>query len=404
MEIKQFNQIGKEDNLEYVQFEFLLEGINRFQSTLICELKGSYVQQSQRYVEMNNTNIYLPIVPDEEGMQLIEDSFELYNRMTELNKKLKQRPIKSDFKYGIPYEDARYILPLAVTTNIQCSLNGEQLLNLLELFKIYPVVFRDMKDQIELLIPLSLLELSRTKKQEMKDVFTELGGEDLLLSKTENILILNHTKNMVNTVGLGALTSTTKGSPLQKLKSDMSNIVERVMDYGHTSIAEQVTIQSALTMSLVTYHQFIRHRLGVNIREKFSNLREFKNDFIIPPSINESKFKDEYIHLANRYIKYRSKLDNDFGMLYLINADMIRLFSKTNARIDIDIAKERTCLNAQWEVRSLYEKKIKYLSKISPILFKDALPPCVYGRCPEGALSCGKQLEVKEYYGLEKTL
>lgn len=36
--------------LKTCNISFVLEGLNRWQSTMICELKDSYVQQSQRYV------------------------------------------------------------------------------------------------------------------------------------------------------------------------------------------------------------------------------------------------------------------------------------------------------------------------------------------------------------------
>jgi thymidylate synthase (FAD) len=33
-----------------------------------------------------------------------------------------------------------------------------------------------------------------------------------------------------------------------------------------------------------------------------------------------------------------------------------------------------------------------------PLLFAQAGPPCLKGRCPEGAMTCGKAKEVKERF------
>ena len=46
--------------LKTCNVSFVLEGINRWQSTMICELKDSYVQQSQRYVTLDNDGYSLP--------------------------------------------------------------------------------------------------------------------------------------------------------------------------------------------------------------------------------------------------------------------------------------------------------------------------------------------------------
>jgi len=45
--------------LKTINISFVAEGIDRIQSTLICELKNSYVQQSQRYVTMGKNSYIL---------------------------------------------------------------------------------------------------------------------------------------------------------------------------------------------------------------------------------------------------------------------------------------------------------------------------------------------------------
>ena len=41
---------------------------------------------------------------------------------------------------------------------------------------------------------------------------------------------------------------------------------------------------------------------------------------------------------------------------------------------------------------------LRQLKEISPILFKNAGPGCVYGPCPEGKMTCGKAKEVREFF------
>lgn len=46
--------------LKMVNLSFSVENANRLVSTLLCELGFSYVQQSQRYVKMNEHGYYYP--------------------------------------------------------------------------------------------------------------------------------------------------------------------------------------------------------------------------------------------------------------------------------------------------------------------------------------------------------
>lgn len=106
-----------EELLKTCNVSFVLEGINRWQSTMICELKNSYVQQSQRYVTLDADGYVLPQLKEEDqqkAQELIGRAFELYQRMSVLKGSFKGRPKKEHYLYGIPVEDARYILPLAV--------------------------------------------------------------------------------------------------------------------------------------------------------------------------------------------------------------------------------------------------------------------------------------------------
>ena len=52
--------------LKTCNVSFVLEEINRWQSTMICELKDSYVQQSQRYVTLTADGYTLPSQLNEE--------------------------------------------------------------------------------------------------------------------------------------------------------------------------------------------------------------------------------------------------------------------------------------------------------------------------------------------------
>ena len=124
--------------LKTCNLSFVLEGINRWQSTMICELKESYVQQSQRYVTLHADGYTLPDLKEadrQKAVELIGRAFALYEEMSQLKEEFKGRPKKEHYLHGIPVEDARYILPLAVKTNLSVAMTGDKLLEWFRMMK-----------------------------------------------------------------------------------------------------------------------------------------------------------------------------------------------------------------------------------------------------------------------------
>ena len=148
--------------LKTCNISFVLEGINRWQSTMICELKDSYVQQSQRYVTLTADGYTLPSQLNEEDKaraeELIGQAFSLYEEMSRLNGEFTGRPKPEHYLYGIPVEDARYILPLAVKTNISVATTGDKLLDWFRMLNrpLDREMFVDIHDALLALLPNTL--------------------------------------------------------------------------------------------------------------------------------------------------------------------------------------------------------------------------------------------------------
>ena len=409
--------------LKTINVSFTLEGLNRMQSTMLCELKDSYVQQSQRYVTSGKDSYYLPevILEDkdlEEAKKLLDESFGLYNKMSLLKDEYanyKGRKNASHYQFGIPIEDARYILPLASKTNIVVATTGDKFLNILDL--IYDEEFGlSVTDEI-------CHDLNNLGISDFFDYGTSLHRKikslanmyysnifNLIDKNKEDVILYSKFENPDIIVGTGAATSGSVKTPSEIIKSwgenikdDARNLTKRVMSYGHTSIIEQSRTSFVFEMSLSAYHQFIRHRLPNNFREDLIDITLKFREPYIPQSIKDSVFYQEYMDLINKFYEFRKTLmlrgyNNSVVNLFLLNCDKIRVASSTNARIDCHMLKDRICKTAQTEIREHSEKKYKILKGISDIFYKDALPPCVYGQCKEGKMTCGNQKEMIEKY------
>lgn len=106
--------------LEHIVFTFYIGDISRVTShQLVRHRLASYTQESQRYSAASKKYIIPQSVRDKgfEGKfkEVAEEAYRLYWDMVNA---------------GIPYEDARYILPQAVTTSMLMTVNLRELLHI----------------------------------------------------------------------------------------------------------------------------------------------------------------------------------------------------------------------------------------------------------------------------------
>lgn len=82
----------------------------------------------------------------------------------------------------------------------------------------------------------------------------------------------------------------------------------------------------------------------------------------------------------------------------LPNACTTKLIVTMNARSLMNFFHHRCCNRAQWEIRELADRMLAECAAVAPHLFKNAGPSCVSGACPEGKMTCGKLMEMREKY------
>jgi len=110
---------------EHVSLTFYIEGISRVTShQLVRHRIASYSQQSQRHVKVEEGSFITPpsIRENPEALRVFEEAVEscmkAYRKLVEL---------------GVHIEDARYIIPQAVKTNIVVTMNVRELLHFFKL-------------------------------------------------------------------------------------------------------------------------------------------------------------------------------------------------------------------------------------------------------------------------------
>lgn len=105
--------------IEHASFTFLIEGISRVAShQLVRHRLASYTQQSFRYTKADKYELPESIKENPEVQAYIEHAFYLYNVLID---------------NGIKKEDARYILPNAITSDMVVTMNARELRHFFEL-------------------------------------------------------------------------------------------------------------------------------------------------------------------------------------------------------------------------------------------------------------------------------
>lgn len=202
-----------------------------------------------------------------------------------------------------------------------------------------------------------------------------------------------------------------------------------LMDLGHESPIEHVSFTFGVEgVSRTLTHQLVRHRIASFSQQSQRYVRLSQFEYIIPPAIannNEAKaifikameedqknydkvsdllFKDHY----NRYIgeglkekdaKMKAEKEAIEDARYIFpNACETKIVFTMNARSLLNFFNLRCCNRAQWEIRELAIQMLKEVKKVYPILFKNSGPNCINGPCPEGIMTCGKIVEVRQKF------
>ncbi len=188
--------------------------------------------------------------------------------------------------------------------------------------------------------------------------------------------------------------------------SDQSAFVERIMSMGHESVLEHASFTFAMEgVSRVLLAQLTRHRLAsfsVQSQRYVSYAGGF--NYILPPQIEAlgeeavAEYDRQMAEMHRWYLGWQEKLQkgeggNEDARFVLPGACETRLIVTMNVRELRHFFSLRMCARAQWEIRAVATQMHRMCLEVAPMLFADAGPGCLRGRCPEGEKSCGRAAE-----------
>lgn len=208
-----------------------------------------------------------------------------------------------------------------------------------------------------------------------------------------------------------------------------ASFVDMLAEIGHESPIEHASFTFAIEgVSRALLAQITRHRIASYSVQSQRYVAEKNFEYVLPPEIeaepkakevfleNMKKSHEDYLKIAEilseKYVKEyladgleekqakqkAQKRAIEDARFVLPNACDTKMVATFNARSLQNFFKHRCCNRAQWEIRELATEMLKLVKEVAPNLFKKSGPPCVYGKCPEGKMSCGKIVEVKEKF------
>ncbi len=166
---------------------------------------------------------------------------------------------------------------------------------------------------------------------------------------------------------------------------------------GHHSVIEHANYTFSIEGgSRSMSHQLVRHRLASfsQMSQRYVDMKGA--DYVVPASIEaDPELEERYRALMERiwdeYRELSKRVPVEDARYVLPNACTTNITVTMNARELWHFFELRTCRRAQNEIREAADQMLALVREVSPLIFKDAGPPCISkGKCPEGKMTCGK--------------
>ena len=178
---------------------------------------------------------------------------------------------------------------------------------------------------------------------------------------------------------------------------DPERTLSRIVGMGHLSVVEHATFTFSVSgVSRALTHQLVRHRIASFSQQSQRYVSMKEPSFVMPHTVQDDPdalkvFEDTMAEIWAAYGKLESMgIPAEDARYLLPNGCTTNITITMNARELLHFFSLRCCNRAQWEIREMADRMLELCREVSPVIFRDAGPPCVRGPCPEGKLSCGK--------------
>ena len=142
-------------------------------------------------------------------------------------------------------------------------------------------------------------------------------------------------------------------------------------------------------------HQLVRHRMASFSQQSQRYVSMDDASYVTPHTIegNEDALR-LYESVMDDIWKAYGKLEEmgipaEDARYLLPNGCTTNITITMNARELLHFFSLRCCNRAQWEIREMADQMLRICKEQSPVIFRNAGPPCIRGPGPEGKKTCG---------------
>jgi flavin-dependent thymidylate synthase len=356
-------EMGHASIAEHAVFNIDIIGVSRYIVELIEKHRlVSYTEKSQRYVLFDGGYV----IPIELGLKsrrdfigIIEEQVRLYKKMYPVVLNYFKEKNPCEFAYspktveGWAKEDCRYILSLATKTQLGMTINAANLELMIrrlrlstynEARELSNMLFTEAHSIAPSLFPYvspSNFEIENSQRDN-KYCGEPFNGE-------------NFVEPMFNTVSFDPfLLEMFKDVDIKKLMLNMESYDKAPREF------ELIDFHFKVLVSASCYAQLKRHRMMTIIPKPYHT----GYDVIIPKSIIETGFKEEFLNL----ISVTNKFYENFDCPYVLTNSHSRIcYIKLNLREMYHLCRMRQDEHAQWEIRYLANEMARQAKEKSPI-------------------------------------
>lgn len=178
---------------------------------------------------------------------------------------------------------------------------------------------------------------------------------------------------------------------------DSDKVLSRIVGMGHHSVIEHAVFTFSVEgVSRALTHQLVRHRVASFSQQSQRYVSMRSPTYVTPHTVEadedaERIFDETMSAIWDAYSRLEAMgIPAEDARYLLPNGCTTNITITMNARELLHFFSLRCCNRAQWEIREMADRMLELCLEVSPVIFRDAGPPCVKGPCPEGKLSCGK--------------
>ncbi|MGQ4891293.1 MAG: FAD-dependent thymidylate synthase [Candidatus Njordarchaeia archaeon] len=231
------------------------------------------------------------------------------------------------------------------------------------------------------------------------------------------IILLDYAEEAEKLMTMGALATRSKkvSADIEPTEKQIRNMIKWTKKLQLSSVLDFSYYMFAIEgVSRSFTHQWVRYRIAAHMQQslRYVKISVDKPDwFIVPPTITQKGVDAIITYVKNQlkagetYLKLLEKgvppEDARFALPIGVKTHLTSVF---NAEEFIHIVKQRTCFDAQWEIRTVANVILIAGLIVHPIIFEGLGPHCIYeGVCKGiGNWTCKEDAEkvTKKVYNI----